>query len=61
MKPTARKIRRQALLAEKPEQVAARLAVFAKFTREQAIARRSVVEPKVVGSVLAGRRVRVAG
>ncbi|WP_083384868.1 hypothetical protein [Cupriavidus sp. USMAHM13] len=57
---TTRRVRKNAQF-ESPEAIRARLAAFALVTRAKATRRSNVEEPTVRGSVLAGRRIRVAG
>ncbi|WP_423194637.1 hypothetical protein [Cupriavidus sp. H18C2] len=56
---TTRRVRKHVEF-ESPEAIRARLAAFALATRTTATRRGKIEEPTVRGSVLAGRRLRVA-
>lgn len=56
---TTRRVRKNVQF-ESPEAIRARLAAFALVTRATATRRGKIEEPTVHGSVLAGRRIRVA-
>nr|WP_315595532.1 hypothetical protein [uncultured Cupriavidus sp.] len=56
---TTRRVRKNGQF-ESPEVIRARLAAFALVTRTTAARRGTIEEPTVRGSVLTGRRIRVA-